>query len=106
MIKYPEIQSESGLNFLKNLHIVTTLWLTCVSHSEKVQAEIDRVIGQSRQPCLADRVDMPYTEAVIHEMQRFGDVVPLGFPKKSAKDTKLGGFFIPKVWILFYSKDY
>ncbi len=62
-----------------------------------MQAEIDRVIGQSRQPCLADRVDMPYTEAVIHEMQRFGDVVPLGFPKKAVKGHNTREYFIPKV---------
>jgi len=76
---------------------------TCISLSEKVQAEIDREIGQSRQPCLADRVNMPYTDAVIHEIQRFGDVVPLGFPKQVAKDTTIGGYFVPKVFILFYS---
>lgn len=67
-------------------------------HSEKVQEEIDRVIGQSRQPCLADRVDMPYTDAVIHETQRLGNAVPLGFPKLAAKDTMLGEYFIPKVF--------
>ncbi|XP_076873289.1 cytochrome P450 2J2-like isoform X2 [Brachyhypopomus gauderio] len=63
---------------------------------EKVQAEIDRVIGQSRQPTLDDRANMPYTEAVIHETQRMGNIVPLGFPKKACKDTTLGGYFIPK----------
>ncbi|XP_046905460.1 cytochrome P450 2J2-like [Hypomesus transpacificus] len=63
---------------------------------EKVQAEIDRVIGQSRQPNMADRPDMPYTEAVIHETQRLGNIVPLGFPKMASKDSTLGGYFIPK----------
>uniref|UniRef100_A0A673ZCN3 Cytochrome P450, family 2, subfamily AD, polypeptide 3 n=1 Tax=Salmo trutta TaxID=8032 RepID=A0A673ZCN3_SALTR len=64
---------------------------------EKVQAEIDRVIGQSRQPTMADRPNMPFTEAVIHETQRIGNILPLGFPKMASKDTKLGEYFIPKV---------
>ncbi|KAM3875982.1 cytochrome P450 2J2-like [Diretmus argenteus] len=62
---------------------------------QKVQAEIDRVIG-SRQPNVADRPNMPYTDAVIHETQRMGNIVPLGFPKMASKDTMLGGYFIPK----------
>ncbi|XP_065807369.1 cytochrome P450 2J2 isoform X2 [Labrus bergylta] len=63
---------------------------------EKVQSEIDQVIGQSRQPTLADRPSMPFTDAVIHETQRFGNILPLGFPKMASKDTTLGGYFIPK----------
>uniref|UniRef100_A0A8B9R7D9 Cytochrome P450 2J6-like n=1 Tax=Astyanax mexicanus TaxID=7994 RepID=A0A8B9R7D9_ASTMX len=39
---------------------------------------------------------MPYTEAVIHETQRMGNILPLGFPKRACKDITLGGYFIPK----------
>ncbi|KAL2089547.1 hypothetical protein ACEWY4_014235 [Coilia grayii] len=55
-----------------------------------VQAEIDRVIGQSRQPSMADR------DAVIHEIQRIVNIVPLGLPRFSTKDIQLGGYHIPK----------
>ncbi|XP_026161320.1 cytochrome P450 2J2-like [Mastacembelus armatus] len=63
---------------------------------ERVQAEIDSVVGQSRQPTMADRPSMPYSDAVIHEIQRVGNIVPMGFPKMASKDTTLGGYFIPK----------
>ncbi|XP_041913253.1 cytochrome P450 2J2-like [Alosa sapidissima] len=63
---------------------------------EKMQAEIDHVVGQSRQPSMADRANMPYTDAVIHEIQRVGNVIPLNGPRKAARNTILGGYFIPK----------
>ncbi|XP_074523687.1 cytochrome P450 2J4-like [Halichoeres trimaculatus] len=66
----------------------------------KVQAEIDRVIGQSRLPTMADRPNLPYTDAVIHEIQRFGNIVPLNGFREAAKDTTLGGYFIPKGTVL------
>ncbi|KFQ44260.1 Cytochrome P450 2D3, partial [Nestor notabilis] len=71
MLLYPEIQS-------------------------KVQAEIDKVIGRERSPTMEDQVNMPYTNAVIHETQRLGDIVPTGIPHTTYRDTELQGFFIPK----------
>uniref|UniRef100_UPI0037E9C2B2 cytochrome P450 2J2-like n=1 Tax=Semicossyphus pulcher TaxID=241346 RepID=UPI0037E9C2B2 len=63
---------------------------------DKVQAEIDAVIGLTRQPTMADKPNLPYTDAVIHEIQRIGNVVPLNGLRMAAKDTMLGGFLIPK----------
>uniref|UniRef100_A0A3B4AA09 Cytochrome P450, family 2, subfamily N, polypeptide 13 n=1 Tax=Periophthalmus magnuspinnatus TaxID=409849 RepID=A0A3B4AA09_9GOBI len=64
---------------------------------EKVQEEIDRVIEQNRLPTMADRANLPYTDAVVHEIQRIGNIVPLNGMRMASKDTTLGGYFIPKV---------
>ncbi|XP_056419930.1 cytochrome P450 2K6-like isoform X2 [Hyla sarda] len=69
MIKYPDIQ-------------------------EKVQSEIDKVIG-SATPKMEHRQQMPYTDAVIHEIQRFGDIAPTVLHAVS-RDVTFKGYFIPK----------
>ncbi|KAA0708661.1 Cytochrome P450 2J2 [Triplophysa tibetana] len=71
MIKYPEIQV-------------------------KVQEEIDRVVDRTRKPSYSDRDKLPYTNAVIHEIQRFGNIVPLNMVRAAAEDTHIGKYSIPK----------
>uniref|UniRef100_A0A8C1LXN4 Cytochrome P450, family 2, subfamily N, polypeptide 13 n=1 Tax=Cyprinus carpio TaxID=7962 RepID=A0A8C1LXN4_CYPCA len=63
---------------------------------EKVQEEIDRVTGRSKEPRIADKANMPYTEAVIHEILRFGEIVPMNGLRVADNDTTLGECFIPK----------
>eukprot|EP00063_Salmo_salar_P030186 XP_014005021.1 PREDICTED: cytochrome P450 2J5-like [Salmo salar] len=68
---------------------------------KKVQAEIDEVIGSARQPSMDDRANMPYTYAVIHEIQRFGNIVPLTPPRVANKDTTVAGYLVPKGMMVF-----
>ena len=40
---------------------------------------------------------MPYTNAVIHEVLRMGNIIPLNVPREVAVDTTLAGYHLPKV---------
>ncbi|XP_073481199.1 cytochrome P450 2K1-like isoform X1 [Aquarana catesbeiana] len=62
---------------------------------KKVQDEIERVIGTA-QPQLEHRKQMPYTDAVTHEILRYGDIAPGSLPHATSQDVTFRGYFIPK----------
>ncbi|XP_070362887.1 cytochrome P450 2D14-like isoform X3 [Equus asinus] len=62
----------------------------------RVQQEVDEVIGQVRRPEMGDQARMPFTMAVVHEVQRFGDIIPLGVPHMTSRDIEVQGFLIPR----------
>uniref|UniRef100_A0A674ISK3 Cytochrome P450 2D15 n=1 Tax=Terrapene triunguis TaxID=2587831 RepID=A0A674ISK3_9SAUR len=66
----------------------------------RVHEEIDKVIGRDRSPDIEDQVNLPYTNAVIYETQRYCDVVFAGVPRTTYRDTEVQGFFIPKGTII------
>ncbi|CAL2051387.1 unnamed protein product [Caenorhabditis brenneri] len=70
MMKYPEIQ-------------------------DKVQKEILDVVGTSRLPSMSDKVNMPYTQAVIHEIQRCSNMLPVLNSHLSVEDTVIQGKKVP-----------
>ncbi|KAM6379399.1 cytochrome P450 2W1-like [Pluvialis apricaria] len=71
MMKYPEIQ-------------------------RKIQEEMNHVIEPGKLPKLEDRKKMPYTDAVIHEIQRFANIVPMGVSRSTPTDVNFQGYVIPK----------
>lgn len=60
----------------------TVQWclLTMAAHQDvqrRVVAELEEVVGPERSPQWSDHTDLPYTEAVLMEVQRWKTVVPI-----------------------------
>ncbi|XP_070609860.1 cytochrome P450 2J4-like [Erythrolamprus reginae] len=63
---------------------------------EKVRKEIEDTLDPTDSICYQDRVKLPYTYAVIHEVLRLKYVLIVGVPRQSARDVNLNGYHIPK----------
>ncbi|XP_058527982.1 cytochrome P450 2C14-like isoform X4 [Ochotona princeps] len=73
--------------------------LLLLKHPEvaaKVQEEIERVLGRHRSPSMQDRSRMPYTDAVVHEIQRYIDLIPHSVPHTTTCDVKFRNYLFPK----------
>lgn len=66
----------------------------------KVQTRVYAELMQSQLtddlPKYSDRMRMPYTHAVLHEVHRFYDIFPLAGPRRTLRETTLAGYTIPK----------
>ncbi|XP_072272885.1 cytochrome P450 2W1-like [Pyxicephalus adspersus] len=65
----------------------------------RVQKEIHSVLESGRLPRFEDKKSMPYTQAVIHEIQRFANLLP-HVPHATSTDTNFKGYHIPKGTII------
>ncbi len=69
---------------------------------DKVHKELDEVIGKGIQPKIADRNRTPYTEAVLLEIQRLGNITDRALPHRAVQDCYLSsGHFVPKDSMVF-----
>ncbi|KFM82374.1 Cytochrome P450 2J6, partial [Stegodyphus mimosarum] len=62
---------------------------------KKIQDEIDEVIGHERTPNWADHIHLPYTEAVLMEVQRWKTVVPINLLRFTTEDSDVMGYDVP-----------
>ncbi|KAL8041234.1 hypothetical protein ABFX02_10G152600 [Erythranthe guttata] len=63
---------------------------------QKVQEELDRVVGKDRVMTEADIPNLPYLQCVTKECFRVHPPTPLLLPHKAVTDVKVGGYDIPK----------
>ncbi|KFO88795.1 Cytochrome P450 2J6, partial [Buceros rhinoceros silvestris] len=63
---------------------------------EKVQKELDAVLDPSQSIWYEDRKELPYTNAVVHEIQRFSNIISIGMPRVCVRNTTLLGFPLKK----------
>ena len=63
---------------------------------EKMRQEIDSVIGKDRKVMMQDKPMLPYCEAFVAEVERFGSLTPLGLLHTVGDDAELGPYFLPK----------
>ncbi|XP_023243812.1 cytochrome P450 2F2-like [Centruroides sculpturatus] len=83
------------------------------SVQKRVQQEIDNTIGKHRLPDWADHPKLPFTQAVIYELQRWKTIAPLNILRYCVKDTTVKSVKIPKgsivlanIWAVHNDKNY
>ncbi|RXW15746.1 hypothetical protein EST38_g10108 [Candolleomyces aberdarensis] len=63
---------------------------------KRAQKEIDEVVGFGRLPDFSDKPQLVYLDALLKEVFRWHQTLPLGVPHATTQDDVYDGYFIPK----------
>ena len=80
----------------------TTIQWACVFFLEnplvqkRMRKEMTEVVGTNRRPTLSDKLSLPYCQAVISEVQRYANIVPITGLRMATEDVQWNGYTIPK----------
>lgn len=75
--------------------------LLCPEVIQRMQKEIDNVVGNGRLPCLDDREHLHFCEAAVREILRIETLVATDIPHVALVDTKLSGYIVPEGTVIF-----
>lgn len=71
---------------------------------QRLQEEVDRVVGRGRLPSIEDQPRLPYFMAFIYEVMRLTSFVPLTIPHATTTDTSINGYSVPKNTVVFINQ--
>lgn len=71
---------------------------------QRLQQEVDRVVGRGRLPSIEDQPRLPYVMAFIYEVMRLTSFVPLTIPHATTTDTSINGYSVPKDTVVFVNQ--
>ena len=71
---------------------------------QRLQREVDLVVGHQRLPRLDDQQALPWVMAFIYEVMRFTSFVPLTIPHSTTTDTTFRGYSVPKNTVVFVNQ--
>ena len=103
--KVTQLQLESIVNSIFLAGIETSLstlrWmLVYLFHNPEIQSKIYQEVftnlGPKHQITTDDMGSLPYTQAVLHETNRYATTLPLSVPHKTTVDTSVAGLSVPK----------
>ncbi|KAF8816039.1 putative cytochrome P450 monooxygenase [Phlegmacium glaucopus] len=90
--------AETSASFLQAFVLSLLSYPEC---QQRIQTEIDTIIGSGRMPNLTDYETLPYLQAFVNEIHRFRPLMPLALPHMATEDIPYMGHVIPKGSMLF-----
>ncbi|RXW13562.1 hypothetical protein EST38_g12290, partial [Candolleomyces aberdarensis] len=99
------VTAQTHLGAVETTHSAAMAFLMAMAVYPEIQKaaqdELDRVVGHGVIPDFTHKPELPCVDAMLKELLRWHQVVPLAIPHLVMEDNIYDGFFIPKGTVVF-----